>query len=178
VSAGVRRIEALTGEAAVRFGRELLDRTGRLAHELGAAPEKLPERVEKLLAEAKALKKENERLAAELARAQLSGGSGPEVREAGGYRYLTAELSGLDVPALRQAADELLAGNKVDLVAVGAAGTLIIKVAKGAGLDAGRVIKELAGRAGGRGGGRGQLAQGGGFDLEKAFAALGEVLGG
>jgi len=179
VSAGVRRIEAFTGEAAVRFARDLLDRTTALARELGTAPAQLGQRIEKLQQELKSLKRENERLAAELARAQLGGGSGPEVSRAGKFSYLAVELAGLDAAALRQAADELLERHGVDLVAVGSGGNLIVKVSKRAvreGLDAGRVIKDLAGRAGGRGGGRAQMAQGGGFDLEKAFAALPEAL--
>ena len=179
VSAGVRRIEAFTGEAAVRFARDLLDRTTALARELGTAPAQLDQRIGKLQQELKNLKRENERLAAELARAQLGGGSGPEVSRAGKFSYLAVELAGLDAAALRQAADELLERHGVDLVAVGSGGNLIVKVSKRAvreGLDAGRVIKALAGRAGGRGGGRAQMAQGGGFDLEKAFAALPEAL--
>ncbi len=180
VSAGVRRIEALTGEAAVVYARNYFDRTAELARELGTAPDRLSERVEKLQQEIKSLKRENERLAADLARAQMGGGGSVSVREAGGWRYLAVEFAGLDVPALRQAADELLEKHDVDLVAVGSGGALIVKVSKPAvekGLAAGAVIRELSQRAGGRGGGRPQLAQGGGFDLPKALAALDEVLG-
>ncbi|WP_457638209.1 alanine--tRNA ligase [Oceanithermus sp.] len=179
VSAGVRRIEALTGEAAVVYARDLYDRIGALARELGTSPEALPARVEKLQQELKAQRRENERLAADLARAQLGGGGSAAVRQAGGWRYVAVEFAGLDVPALRQVADELLEKHEVDLVAVGAGGHLIIKVSQAAverGLAAGQVIRALAERAGGRGGGKPRLAQGGGFDLERAFAALGEVL--
>ena len=179
VSAGVRRIEALTGEAAVIYARDFFDRTANLARELGTAAEKLPERVERLLQEIKSLKRENERLAADLARAQLGGGENAAVREAGGWRYLAVEFSGLEVPSLRQAADELMEKHGVDLVVVGSNGALIVKAGKSAvekGLSAGAIIRELAQRAGGRGGGKPQLAQGGGFDLKRAFAALDEVL--
>jgi alanyl-tRNA synthetase len=179
VSSGVRRLEALTGEAAVRYARDFFDRTAALARELGAAPEALAERVGKLQQEIKQLRRDNERLAGQLARAQLGGGGSAAVHEAGGWHYVSVEFSGLDVPALRQVADELLEKHGVDLVAVGAGGMLIVKVSPDAvarGLAAGQVIKALGERSGGRGGGKPQLAQGGGFDLERACAALEEVL--
>ncbi|MER3444244.1 MAG: hypothetical protein C4333_09050, partial [Meiothermus sp.] len=61
------------------------------------------------------------------------------------------------------------------VVAVGSGQNLVLKLGKGAqekGLDAGALMRKLAETAGGRGGGKGALAQGGGFDLEKAFAGL------
>ncbi len=179
VSAGVRRIEALTGEAAVRYVRDLLERDQELARRLGTGLEGLPQRVEKLQQELKELRRENERLTERLARAQLGGSGTAEPQPAGPWRYVAAELSGLDVPALRRAADELLERHRVDLVAVGADGALIVKVSPEAverGLAAGAVMRALAERAGGRGGGKPQLAQGGGFDVPKALAELPEVL--
>ncbi|WP_018466945.1 alanine--tRNA ligase [Calidithermus timidus] len=180
VAAGVRRIEALTGVGAVRYVREQLERLASLSRELGVSPEGLFERVGKLQDELKAREKELERLKLELARARLSsGGGGPELREAGGYRYLAVRLEGVEAGALRGVADELLERHKADVVAVGSGQNLVLKLGKGAqekGLDAGALLRKLAETAGGRGGGRGALAQGGGFDLEKAFAALGDVL--
>ncbi len=182
VAGGVRRIEALAGEAAVRFARGLYNRVLDLAARLGAPAEAVEERVEKLEAEAKAKDREIARLKRELARAQLGGGSGgPEVRTAGDWRYVAVELSGLDMPGLRQAADELLEKTGADLVAVGSEGMLVIKVNKEAqqkGLSAGALMKRIATKSGGRGGGKAALAQGGGFDLEKAFRALAEELAG
>ncbi|MDW8426679.1 MAG: alanine--tRNA ligase [Meiothermus sp.] len=181
VAAGVRRIEALTGSGATRFVREMLDRVNGLARELGTAPESLPERVSKLQEELKAREKEIERLRLELARAQLGGSSaGARLQEANGYTYLAVRLEGLEAGALRGAADELLDKHKADLVAVGSGQNLVIKVSKaaqGRGLDAGAVMKKLSEAAGGRGGGKGALAQGGGFDLDKAFGALEAALG-
>ncbi len=180
VAAGVRRIEALTGTAAVVFVRETLERVGHLARELGVSPEALPLRVEKLQEELRAREKEVERLKLELARAQLQGASTPlAIKEVGGQRYLAVRLEGLEAGALRNAADELLDKHKADLVAVGSGQNLVIKLGKAAlerGLDAGVLMKRLSAQAGGRGGGRGALAQGGGFDLDKAFAALPEAL--
>jgi alanyl-tRNA synthetase len=180
VAAGVRRIEALTGTGAVQYVREMLNWLGGLSRELGTAPEHLLERVNKLQDELKAREKEIERLRLELARAQLGGGAaGLSLREAGGYRYLAVRLEGLEAGALRGAADELLDKHQADLVAVGSGQNLVVKVSKKAlekGLDAGAVMKKLSAVAGGRGGGKGALAQGGGFDLDKALGALEQVL--
>ncbi|MCS7057581.1 MAG: alanine--tRNA ligase [Meiothermus sp.] len=180
VAAGVRRIEALTGTAATAFVRETLERVQALGRELGVPPEQLGERVRKLQDELKGRERELERLRLELARSQLGGSTGAALREAGGYRYLAVQLTGLEAGALRGVADELLEKHKADLVAVGSGQNLVIKVGKAAlerGLDAGAVMRRLAEAAGGRGGGKGGLAQGGGFNLEKAFAALERALG-
>ena len=180
VAAGVRRIEALTGTGAIRYVREMLDRVGGLARELGTSPEHLRERVNKLQDELKAREKEVEKLKLELARAQLGGTAAVALKEANGYRYLAVKLEGLEAGALRGAADELMEKHRADLVAVGSGQNLVIKVSKAAqerGLDAGMVMKRLSAAAGGRGGGKGPLAQGGGFDLDKAFGALEQALG-
>jgi len=180
VAAGVRRIEALTGTGATQYVREMLDRVGGLARELGTSPEHLRERVNKLQDELKAREKEVEKLKLELARAQLGGTAAVALKEAGGYRFLAVKLEGLEAGALRGAADELMEKHRADLVAVGSGQNLVIKVSKAAqerGLDAGMVMKRLSAAAGGRGGGKGPLAQGGGFDLDKAFGALEQALG-
>ncbi len=180
VAAGVRRVEALTGTGATRYVRGMLERVSGLARELGTAPENLLERVSRLQEEIKAREKEIEKLKLDLARAQLGGGSaGALLLEANGYTYLAVKLEGVEAGALRGAADELLDKHQADLVAVGSGQNLVIKVSKAAqdkGLDAGAVMKKLSAAAGGRGGGKGALAQGGGFDLDKAFAALREAL--
>ncbi|WP_119280507.1 alanine--tRNA ligase, partial [Calidithermus roseus] len=164
VAAGVRRIEALTGSGAVRYVREQLERLASLSRELGVSPEGLAERVGKLQDELKAREKEIERLRLELARAQLAGSSGgPQLKEAGGYRYLAVRLEGVEAGALRGAADELLERHKADVVAVGSGHNLVLKLSKSAqdkGLDAGALMRKLSQTAGGRGGGKGGLAQG------------------
>jgi len=176
VSAGVRRIEALTGTGAAQYVRESLERVSALSRELGVSPEGLPERVGKLQDELKAQEKEIARLKMDSARAQLgSGSSGISLQEANGYKYLAVKLEGIEAGALRGAADELLEKHKADVVAVGSGQNLVLKLGKNAqdkGLDAGAVMRKLSETAGGRGGGKGALAQGGGFDLDKAFAGL------
>lgn len=140
VSAGVRRIEALTGTGAVQYVRENLGLLQGLAREFGVNPEGLPERLGKLQSEIKAREKEIERLRRELARAQLGGGAASALKEAGGYKYLAVRLEGLEAGALRSAADDLLDKHRADVVAVGSGQHLVIKLSKEAqakGLEAG-----------------------------------------
>ena len=180
VSSGVRRVEVLTGEAAVRHHRELLERSYALSRLLGAPLEGLVERVDRLIAELREKERETTSLKHALAQAQLGSKTSSEPHMAGGVRYLAVELNGLDASALRQAADELLERHKeVDLVAVGSGDALTIKIrdAEKRDLAAGLIMKQLARLSGGRGGGRAGLAQGGGFDVSKALILLEQVLG-
>ena len=174
VSAGVRRIEAVTGEEAIRFARGSLNRLKALAERLEVGEAALEERLEKLLAELKEKEREVESLKARLVQAALGGGGGASLEEKGGLRWTVAELPGLDAKALRQAADDLVArGADVALVLSG--GQAVLKLspkAQGMGLEAGALFRALAEKAGGRGGGKGALAQGGGLDPRKAREAL------
>ena len=174
VSAGVRRIEAVTGEEAIRFARGSLNRLKALAERLEVGEAALEERLEKLLAELKEKEGEVEGLKARLVQAALGGGGGASLEEKGGLRWTVAELPGLDAKALRQAADDLVArGADVALVLSG--GQAVLKLspkAQGMGLEAGALFRALAEKAGGRGGGKGALAQGGGLDPRKAREAL------
>jgi alanyl-tRNA synthetase len=173
VSAGVRRIEAVTGEGAIRFARGALSRLKALAERLEVGEAALEERLEKLLAELKAREKEVESLKARLVQAALGGG-GVALEEKGGLRWAALELPGLDMAALRQAADDLV-NRGADVALVLSGGQAVLKLSKGAqerGLEAGSLFQALTQRAGGRGGGKGALAQGGGLDPERAKAAL------
>jgi len=120
VSAGVRRIEAVTGEEAIRFARGSLNRLKALAERLEVGEAALEERLEKLLAELKEKEREVERLKARLVQAALGGAGGPSLEEKGSLKWTVAELPGLDAKALRQAADDLVArGADVALVLSG-----------------------------------------------------------
>jgi alanyl-tRNA synthetase len=173
VSAGVRRIEAVTGEGAIRFARGALSRLKALAERLEVGEAALEERLEKLLAELKAREKEVESLKARLVQAALGGG-GVALEEKGGLRWAALELPGLDMAALRQAADDLV-NRGADVALVLSGGQAVLKLSKGAqerGLEAGSLFQALTQRAGGRGGGKGALAQGGGLDPRRAKEAL------
>ena len=182
VSAGVRRIEAAVGMAAVSFVRDLRENVNALSRELGAKPDELAERVGKLQGDLKAAAREAAGLRDKLAAAQTSGGGSSAVREAAGFRYSTALLDGLDAGALRTAADAMLQKSGADLVVLASGPLLVAKVGKeaqGRGAHAGDLVREVAKRAGGGGGGRPDLAQAGVKDASKvpgALSALPEIL--
>lgn len=184
VSAGVRRIEAVTGMAATRFASEMRDMTYALAKDLGSKPDELVSRIAKLQDELKASQKQNSQLRDKLAAAQTSGGAASDVQEAAGVRYVTMILEGLDNAALRNAADTTLNKQDVDMVVLASGQQLVVKVSQDAqakGVHAGNLIREIAKRAGGGGGGRPDMAQAGVKDtsqLPEAFAAIRGLLEG
>ena len=132
VSAGVRRIEASVGMAALRVQQERRSLGQRLARSLGGNPAELEERVQKLQSDLKQAQREAVQLRDRLAAAQTSGAAAAtELQEAGGFRYATAALDGLDAAALRSAADALLGKSGADLVVVGSGSMLVAKVSAG-----------------------------------------------
>ncbi|MDX1781960.1 MAG: alanine--tRNA ligase [Thalassovita sp.] len=179
-SAGVRRIEALTGQAALDY---LHDQAGTLAmvtSALKAQPSEVADRVDSLLAERKALANEVAQLRRELAMAGGAGqGAAPEAEELGGVKFLAQVLSGVsgkDLPAL---IDEhkarlgsgavLLIADTGDKVAVAAGVTKDLTGTVSA-VDLVRAaVPELGGKGGG---GRPDMAQGGGKDAANADAAI------
>jgi len=181
VSAGVRRVEALVGMAAVRYSQELRDTIHTLARQLGAKPEELGERIARLQADLKTSHRDMEALRGKLVAAQTSAGSATKLREAAGFTYATSILEGLDAPALRNAADTLLQKSRADIVIVASGSLLVAKVSSQAqerGAHAGQLIREVARRAGGGGGGRSDLAQAGVKNpgsIGPAFEALPEI---
>jgi alanyl-tRNA synthetase len=178
VSAGVRRLEALVGEAALAYLRDLRTGVATTAKALGVKPDEVSARVERLQGDLRARERDNAQLRDKLAAAQTQGGAQTEVREAGGFRYSTVQLDGLDAGALRNAADALLERSGADIVVLASGPLLVVKVAKDAearGAHAGKLIGEIAKRAGGGGGGRSNLAQAGIKDPSRLGAALGAV---
>jgi alanyl-tRNA synthetase len=179
-SAGVRRIEALAGRAALTHVQELRDAVGAAARALGAKPEELEGRVGKLQGELKAAQREVAGLRDKLAAAQAQ--DAQEVTEIAGLRVASLALDGLDAAALRNAADTLMQRSGAELVVVGSGTLLVVKAAESArarGAQAGQVVKALAQRGGGGGGGRPDMAQAGVKDtagLQAALAAVPEVV--
>ncbi len=179
VSAGVRRITALVGEAALAHVRELRQRGARLAASLGARPDQLEERVVKLQEELKAAKQDAAQLREKLAEAQTGGGGGIEGRDVEGVgKVVLASIEGLDAGSLRNAADTALSRAKADVVILASGGAFVVKVSDAAqarGVKAGDVARAIAKRAGGGGGGRPDMAQAGVKDaaaLAGVFAEL------
>jgi alanyl-tRNA synthetase len=177
-SAGVRRIEALTGHAALAWLRDQQNALTRAAEALKAVPADVPERVRALLDERRALSNEVAQLRRELAMAG-SGGTAPEAREVGGVPFLAQVLSGVtgkDLPALVDEHKARMGSGAVLLIA-DAGG----KAAVAAGvtpdltdrLSAVDILRAAVAELGGKGGGgRPDMAQGGGASAENADAAI------
>lgn len=176
VAAGVRRVEALAGEAATLWLRERLQLVSDVAASLNAAPEALATRIGNLQAQLRTAEKEAVALRSQLAEAQLGGGS---TRTLGGFAVAQLQLSGIAGNDLRTAADKLLEQSGADIVVVAAEKGLVVKATKDAvarGAHAGQLVGKLAAAGGGKGGGRPDMAQAGITDAAAALAALDTAL--
>ena len=168
VAAGVRRIEALTGDNVLAYYAKLEKELETAAKIVKSTPANLTERLEKLMAEVKALQSENESLKSKAAKDAL-GDVMDQVMDVKGVKLLATSVSGVDMNGLRELGDQLkeklgqgvvvLASDcdgKVNLIAMATDDAM----AKGA--HAGNLIKSIAGKVGGGGGGRPNMAQAGG----------------
>ncbi len=181
VSSGVRRIEAVTGQGALDHVDAEEARLAEAASLLGGAAADVVDKIRQLGERQKKLERELEALKAKLA-SGATADLGASAVEIGGVKVLAARLEGFDAKALREAMDRLkqqlgdavilLAGaqdGKASLVA-GVNGSAMGRV------KAGELLSHVAGQIGGKGGGRPDLAQGGGEDGPRLVAALDGVL--
>lgn len=182
VAAGIRRIEAVTGSHALAWLQDLTQRVEQTARLLKAHPSELADKVDALLQKQRAIEKELEQLKAKQA-AQAGTDLLNQAVEVGGIRVLAARLDGTDPKALRDTADQLKhkLGKAVVVLATVADGkvSLIAGVTKEetAKVKAGDLLNFVAGQIGGKGGGRPDMAQGGGTDVAALPAALASVAG-
>jgi alanyl-tRNA synthetase len=178
VAQGVRRIEAVTGAGALDYLRRLEDELSRTGERLKAAPFEVAQRVDKLLAEQRALDREIDKLKQRLA----SGGGArdllTEVVTIKGIKVLAASVEVDDAKVLRDTGDQLrdkLGSGVVVLAGTGGAEVkLVAMVTKDlvGKVSAGKLLGEIAPVLGGRAGGRPDMAQGGGKDPSQVAAAL------
>lgn len=181
VSAGVRRIEAVTGQGALDYVDAEEARLAEAADLLGGSAADVVEKIRALGQRQKQLERELEAVKAKVAAGATADLSGQAV-EVAGVKVLAARLEGFDAKALRDAMDRLkqqlgdavivLAGaqdGKAALVA-GVNGSAMGKV------KAGELLSHIAGQIGGKGGGRPDLAQGGGEDGPALATALAAVV--
>jgi len=184
VAAGVRRIEALTGEEALRYVRGMENELRKAANLLKANPFDLAERTEKLLLRQRELEKEIEALKAKLA-TRDSSDLLSNVREIKGVPILAALVEAADAKTLRDFGDKVRDRLPSGIILLGSEtegkAMLLCLVTKDltARYHAGRIIKEIAPLVGGSGGGRPDMAQAGGSspeNLGQALAKLQEML--
>jgi len=180
VASGVRRIEAVTGEAALRHVGQEEAALRESAGLLKIPPLELPQRLQKLLDEQKQLEKQLRDLEARVAkgRAQELAASAKVV---GGVSVLSARLDGLDAEGLRSVMDTLRERMSSGVIVLGSSMdgkvTLIASVSKDLTkrIQAGKLVQEMAPLVGGKGGGRPDLAQGGGADASRLDETLARV---
>ncbi len=168
VAAGVRRIEALTGDNVIAYYQEMEKLLQEAAKAAKTTPAGLAEKIGHLQAEIKELHSENESLKSKAAKDAL-GDVMSQVKEVKGFKVLATRLDGVDMNGLRDLGDQLkeklgegivvlasVADGKVSLMATATDG------AQKAGAHAGNLIKAIAALVGGGGGGRPNMAQAGG----------------
>lgn len=180
VAAGVRRIEAMTGQRALQWVEENETQLEELSGMFKGAREQLAERVRQTLEQNRQLEKEVERLKAKLASSQGSD-LAAQAQEIDGLQVLAARLDGADPKSLRDTVDQLK--NKLGSAAVVLATVSGDKVALVAGvskdntdkLKAGELVNMVAQQVGGKGGGRPDMAQAGGNQPDGLDAALASV---
>ncbi len=186
IAAGVRRIEALTGNGVFAYYKELENELHNASKAAKTEPSQLTIRIEGLLDELKSVKSENEKLKSKLANNSL-GDVMNQVVDVKGVKLLAVKLADVDMNELRNLGDQLkeklgegviilasaMAPDKVNLLAMATDGAM----SKGA--HAGNLIKELAALVGGGGGGRPNIAQAGGKNaagIDSVIAKAKDVL--
>jgi alanyl-tRNA synthetase len=180
ISAGVRRIEAITGSAALERFQSATLSLNRVAQAIKASEPELVDQVEKLVFQQRALEKQVEQLKNKIAQSQ-TGDLTTESREIKGVRVLAAQVDGLDRTQMRALADSLRGKWPSAVIVLGSANeagvSLIGAVTKDLTerVHAGKLIGRVAGAVGGKGGGRPDLAEAGGKDAAALGAALQEV---
>lgn len=185
ISAGVRRIEALTGTGLMKHYADVEKKLHEAAKVAKTEPNNLVKRIETLNEEIKALSSENEKLKAKMANASV-GDVMSQVVEVNGVKLLATKVADVDMNGLRNLGDQLkdkMGGGVVVLVSTtGDKANVIVMadddaISKGA--HAGNMIKEIAKLVGGGGGGRPNMAQAGGKNpagVDEAVAKAKEIL--
>ena len=181
IAAGVRRIEALTGDGLMHYYQETEKELHEAAKTAKTTPSSLTAKIESLLEEIKALHSENEKLKSKLAKDSL-GNVMEQVKEIKGVKVLATKVLDVDMNGLRNLGDQLkdklgdgviviasVQDDKVNLMAT------VTDEAQKKGAHAGNLIKAIASLVGGGGGGRPNMAQAGGKNPAGVDACLEKV---
>ena len=184
VAAGVRRIEAVTGENALAVVQALDAQVHEAAAALKAQPEEVTQRIGQILDNVKALERELGRLKSKLASSAGDDLASQAVAIDGKtMRVLATQLDGADVKALRETMDQLKTKLKSAVIVLSAVDAGKVSLIAGVTLDlvgrvkAGELVNFVAQQVGGKGGGKADTAQAGGTEPAKLVAALASVRG-
>ena len=175
VAAGIRRVEAVTGEAALAVVDEAMAQLREAASVLRVNPAELPARITSLLEERRKL----ERDVAELRKKLATGGAAADIEQIGGLRVALREMGDTPAKDLRGIAEAILKSGTADVVALasneGGKASIVVGVT-GGGTDAVPLARAAAAAVGGKGGGgKPNMAQAGGPDGEKLADALAAI---
>ncbi len=180
VAAGVRRLEAVTGDNALRVVREQDQQLQAAAARLRSAPQEVPERITQLIESSKALERELAALKSRLAASQ-----GDELMsqaiDLGATKFLAVALPGADAKALRETLDQLKQKLKSAVIVLAAVEAGKVQLAAGVTADvvgkvkAGELVNFVAQQVGGKGGGKPDMAMAGGTDPAALPQALASV---
>ena len=182
VAAGIRRIEAITGDLALSYFDKLERDLERLSLALKSTPENILEKATILLSESKELEKQNTRL-----KAKIAGLAGNDLlstaRDIKGVKVLSAIIEGVDPKTLRDTVDKIKnqLGQSVVILAVPNKDKIVLVSGLTQGVPksvhAGKLMEFVATQLGGKGGGRRDMAQGGGINIDALPEAIKSVFG-
>jgi alanyl-tRNA synthetase len=177
VAAGVRRIEALTGEGAYRYVKEEERELLEIASSLKSTPGEISSKIERLLERQRELEKELSSFQDKLSHQELSNLL-PSMREVKGVKVLSAKVDGKDIKRMREFVDQLKGKIGSGIILLGGQSQNKVSLVMGVTPDlthrfsANGLIKKIALHIGGTGGGRPDFAQAGGTDSKKLDEAL------
>jgi len=177
ISAGVRRIEAVTGEEGVARFQRVSDAVSRLAQTLRVAEPELVEQIEKTLDENRSLERQVDQLKQRIAQA-AAGDLERHAIDVNGVKVLADRADGMDRAQLRALVDTLRNKWKSAVVVLGSVDEAGVSIVAGVTKDltskiqAGKLVSQVAQAVGGKGGGRPDLAEGGGKDSTAIDSAL------
>ncbi|MFZ9957423.1 MAG: alanine--tRNA ligase [Burkholderiaceae bacterium] len=180
VAAGIRRIEAVTGENALSLLQSLEERMAQAATLIKAPPTELPARLAQIMDNVRAMEKEITRLKSKLAASAGDDLVGQAI-DVGGVKVLAVQIDGADVASMRETLDKLKDALKSAAIVLAAVDSGKVTLIAGVTADliqtlkAGELVNHVALQVGGKGGGRPDMAQAGGTDpsnLPKALASV------
>ncbi|NBT29073.1 MAG: alanine--tRNA ligase [Gammaproteobacteria bacterium] len=181
IAAGVRRLEALTGESARAFAVDESATLGRISSLLKTGRSDVEERAAALSGRVRELERKIEQLQGQLAAGGAGSGPGQDATEVNGVKVLVRRFDDVDIKGLRAMLDRLRDSLGSGIVVLGGAkdekASILVGVSKDLSerFKAGDLVSELAKEVGGKGGGRADSAQGGGPDIEALDKALSQA---
>jgi alanyl-tRNA synthetase len=180
ISSGVRRIEAITGEGALKRFQEVTGALAQVSQMVNSTERELADHVEKMMAQQKAMEKQLEQLKTQVAQAQAARVEN-DARDVKGVKVLSARVEGLDRAQLRTLVDSLRNKWKTAVVVLASTDDGTVSIVSGVTKDltskvhAGKLVSAVAIAVGGKGGGRPDMAEAGGKDADALPAALADV---